>query len=162
MIQAEEIKALASREERSAAQMVRILLKEALEARQGKVSLTQKLRDSFGDWPTSDLQAIGQLILKILGDRILSSGQVEHFKISDFAQQVSKYWNDCIEAWNAMPGGLQRLAEISEGAKPTEDEMIILKACLPIANEKIDELTEEAFSQNETTHDHQNCHGSCS
>lgn len=162
----ELIRGLAQKEDRAIAQMVRVLLREALEERAGEgVIFSQKLKASLVNWPEKDLQSIGQEAIKILSER-LSDLRVDRPILtrtkSLLASRIEEHFSRCKPAWEAMPGGAERLKELSQGAHPTDEEFIVLKSCLPVSDQELINIEKEFSQQNDFSSDHhEECNGNC-
>lgn len=137
---AEAIKAIAIREDRNFSQQTQALIKEALARRKAQISI-EAVKALLSALTSSELTEVIAASAKLLGIRLNKTQLPDN----PFAEIVSANFKTCSSAWNQMPGGQERLQQIVEGAKPTEEELVVLDACIPMDSEDLLNLFYQVF-----------------
>lgn len=142
---AEAIKAIANREDRNFSQQSQTLIKEALARRKAHVSV-EAIKALLSALTNNELTEVITEAAKLLGIR-LSKFQ----PANPFAEVIQANFKTCSMAFDSMPGGQKRLQEIIEGAKPTEEELVVLDACIPMETEDLLNLFYQVYGNAATT-----------
>lgn len=156
---ANKIKKLALKENRSFTGQAHALIEEALVQRNGETTpaletsnaLLYKLSDL-------ELQQHIELAAQIARQR-MEAGSQERIPDNVFARKVKQYKKDCLPMWKSQK---QRLDDIISGAQPSEEELLLFEACLPLAADEIWSLYRRGFGLDGENSDCPKCNGGCS
>lgn len=141
--EAEIIKALAEAEQRNFTQQVHVLLREAIAARNSKVS-AKTVKGLLQKFSLSDLLEIVEEAVRIWKGGIKETTTSKSIKKKQVSKLVKENWESCLEVWNGV-ASIDRLSAIAEGAKPTLEELELLELALPVEWDELVAICQKEF-----------------
>lgn len=155
---ANKIKQLALRETRSFTGQTHNLLEKALAQLEQQNQGLEAIKSALYNLGDSELSEVLELAAQINRQRVEAKNQG---RIPDnvFARKVKQYKKDCLPIWKKQR---QRLDDIIGGAQPSEEELLLFEACLPLSADEIWSLYRRGFGLDGENSDRPKCNGGCS
>lgn len=155
---ANKIKHLALKETRSFTGQIHNLLEKALAQLEQQNQGLEAMKSALYDLSDSELSELLELAAQINRQRVEAKGQG---RILDnvFARKVKQHKKDCLPLWKKQR---QRLDAIIGGAQPSEEELLLFEACLPLSADEVWSLYRRGFGLDAENSDHPKCNGGCS